>query len=225
MDLFDCPCGYRWIIGKKKVFGPIWAEGENTPSYLGRMHSREEWEDNYDDCKRSLDRASNPYDTIKKVTFTDELFPYPEVNPFSGYEHYLASLTYKKVDAMPSLTLPRSMGDYLCITFRDFGGEEVARLLKLTDDGYYGGCTHPSIPSVFMGPHYWLSGENLLSKIAKMATDEIPAQITIHSYRTGLCNSPVRISRNINLRELSNALDMTPERVREYFANTIRITS
>ena len=57
MQVFDCSCKWRFIIGKKQVYGPIWAIG--LPGHFtgatgchtrGRMMTREQFEDEYADC-------------------------------------------------------------------------------------------------------------------------------------------------------------------------------
>jgi hypothetical protein len=55
--LFDCSCGWRFIVGKKHAYGPIYAIG--LPGHFtgpggchapGRMMTRGEFEDTYADC-------------------------------------------------------------------------------------------------------------------------------------------------------------------------------
>ena len=53
MNEFTCTCGWQYIIGKKKVYGPIWhqpSHGELMLCGKGRMMSREVFEDDYADC-------------------------------------------------------------------------------------------------------------------------------------------------------------------------------
>ena len=57
MEVFDCSCSYRFIVGKKQVYGPIYAIG--LPGHYtgphgcharGRMMSREDFAEQYSDC-------------------------------------------------------------------------------------------------------------------------------------------------------------------------------
>jgi hypothetical protein len=57
VKLFDCPCKWRFLVGKKKVYGPIYAHdlpghftGPSGCHTQGRMMSREQFEDDYADC-------------------------------------------------------------------------------------------------------------------------------------------------------------------------------
>ena len=49
---FECSCKWRFIVGKQKVFGPIFSgPGEHAAYHaVGRMMSREQFEDEYADC-------------------------------------------------------------------------------------------------------------------------------------------------------------------------------
>lgn len=53
MKLWDCQCTYRFLIGRTKVYGPIWPSG--LPGHeqcysQGRLMTRDEFEDQYADC-------------------------------------------------------------------------------------------------------------------------------------------------------------------------------
>lgn len=54
MRLFECCCKWKYIIGSKKVYGPIYPAGIGEfPELLSntqRMMSREQFEDEYADC-------------------------------------------------------------------------------------------------------------------------------------------------------------------------------
>lgn len=52
MRQFTCTCDWIFIIGKKRVFGPIFrGPGEHQHYWhVGRMMSREDFEDQYADC-------------------------------------------------------------------------------------------------------------------------------------------------------------------------------
>jgi hypothetical protein len=57
MTLFKCCCDWSFVIGKKKVFGPIYPVGLpghfTGPSgcmHVGRMMPRAEFDDAYADC-------------------------------------------------------------------------------------------------------------------------------------------------------------------------------
>ena len=57
MRVFDCSCEWRFIVGKKQVYGPIYPiglpghfNGEHGCHARGRMMTRAEWEDSYSDC-------------------------------------------------------------------------------------------------------------------------------------------------------------------------------
>lgn len=57
MQVFDCSCKYRFIVGKKQVYGPVYAfdlpghfKGPNGCHSRGRLMSREQFEDDYGDC-------------------------------------------------------------------------------------------------------------------------------------------------------------------------------
>jgi hypothetical protein len=60
MKLFKCDCGYQYIVGDEDVFGPIIAVCESsgkestTKFHLGRMMSREDFDEDYSDCARNL---------------------------------------------------------------------------------------------------------------------------------------------------------------------------
>ncbi len=51
---FKCVCEWVYIVGKKKVFGPIFDGPSDNPypglKHVGSMMSREEWENSYGDC-------------------------------------------------------------------------------------------------------------------------------------------------------------------------------
>jgi hypothetical protein len=56
--VFDCGCKWRFIVGKKQVYGPIWRielpghfTGRHGCYTLGRMMSREQFADEYADCE------------------------------------------------------------------------------------------------------------------------------------------------------------------------------
>lgn len=58
MIVFDCTCKWRFIVGKKQVYGPIWRielpghfTGRHGCYTLGRMMSREQFADDYSDCE------------------------------------------------------------------------------------------------------------------------------------------------------------------------------
>jgi hypothetical protein len=61
MVIFDCQCGYRFIIGKKQVYGPIFAH--NLPGHFtgdpggcysrGQLMTCEQFRDHYADCAGS----------------------------------------------------------------------------------------------------------------------------------------------------------------------------
>ena len=62
MKVFDCCCRWRFIIGHKRVYGPIYAIG--LPGHFtgphgchtqGRMMSRAEFDDWYADCSACAD--------------------------------------------------------------------------------------------------------------------------------------------------------------------------
>jgi len=54
VKLFTCCCGWSYVVGKKRVYGPIYSMGIGTyPSGLSpcqRMMTREAFEDQYADC-------------------------------------------------------------------------------------------------------------------------------------------------------------------------------
>ena len=54
MRLFTCCCTWSYVIGKKHVYGAIWAMGiGDFPDALSpsqRMMTRGEWADQYADC-------------------------------------------------------------------------------------------------------------------------------------------------------------------------------
>ena len=62
MRVFDCCCKWRFVIGRKRVYGPIYAIG--LPGHYtgpqgchtqGRMMTREEFDDWYADCSVCAD--------------------------------------------------------------------------------------------------------------------------------------------------------------------------
>lgn len=59
MKLFRCCCGWSYVIGKKKVYGPIYKMGIGTyPTALSntqRMMTREQFEDENSDCAACLE--------------------------------------------------------------------------------------------------------------------------------------------------------------------------
>lgn len=70
MLVFDCECRYRFIVGKKHVYGPIFSHdlpghftGDPGGCYTrGKMMTREEFEDDYPDCAGGLERQGvNPH--------------------------------------------------------------------------------------------------------------------------------------------------------------------
>lgn len=67
MILFDCTCTWRFIVGRKQVYGPIYTAPESAieaigyPVYnQGRMMSRQEFEDLYADCAYQLEKGVGP---------------------------------------------------------------------------------------------------------------------------------------------------------------------
>jgi len=57
MREFTCTCTWRFIVGKKRVFGPVFEmglpghfSGRTGCYHVGHMMSREEFEDEYADC-------------------------------------------------------------------------------------------------------------------------------------------------------------------------------
>jgi hypothetical protein len=63
--VFDCTCKWRFIVGKKRVYGPIYPiglpghyNGEHGCHSRGRMLTREEFEENYSDCNAQLWREA-----------------------------------------------------------------------------------------------------------------------------------------------------------------------
>ena len=59
MRKFTCTCEYVFIVGKKRVFGPMFSgPGEHQHYWhVGRMMSREQFEDEYSDCAYRLDQG------------------------------------------------------------------------------------------------------------------------------------------------------------------------
>jgi hypothetical protein len=60
MRLFRCCCGWSYVIGRKKVYGPIYPMGIGTyPGALAntqRMMTREQFAENYADCDACASR-------------------------------------------------------------------------------------------------------------------------------------------------------------------------
>jgi hypothetical protein len=54
MNLFTCTCQWKYLVGKKNVYGPI------TPgyaAYAARMISRERWQEEYGDCAAQFEKG------------------------------------------------------------------------------------------------------------------------------------------------------------------------
>lgn len=65
MIVFDCTCKWRFIVGKKRIYGPIYPiglpghyNGEHGCHSRGQMMGREEFEENYSDCNAQLWREA-----------------------------------------------------------------------------------------------------------------------------------------------------------------------
>jgi hypothetical protein len=54
MRLFACCCGWSWVIGKRKVYGPVYAmrigDYPQALSNTQRMMMRKDWEGEHGDC-------------------------------------------------------------------------------------------------------------------------------------------------------------------------------
>lgn len=54
MKVFDCTCSWRFVVGRKHVYGPIYTMPDHGHPYScysqGRMMTRREFEDWYADC-------------------------------------------------------------------------------------------------------------------------------------------------------------------------------
>lgn len=54
MRMYECRCGWSYVVGKKRVYGPIYRTGiGDFPNDLApsqRMMTRKEWKDRYGDC-------------------------------------------------------------------------------------------------------------------------------------------------------------------------------
>ncbi len=64
MILWECGCSYRYVIGKKNVYGPIIPVantyvGNGSACWGMRMMTREDWEYQYADCARRFEKLSN----------------------------------------------------------------------------------------------------------------------------------------------------------------------
>lgn len=53
MRVFKCRCNWTWIIGKKRVYGPIF---EDNDAGCARLRAVEDWREEYADCAAHLDR-------------------------------------------------------------------------------------------------------------------------------------------------------------------------
>ena len=65
MILFTCTCDWKFVVGKKQVFGPMFrGPGEHQAYWhIGRMMTRSEWEDEYGDCALRLERLEGSADS------------------------------------------------------------------------------------------------------------------------------------------------------------------
>lgn len=54
MRIFTCRCEYRYIVGKKNVYGPIFP---NKSAGVARLMTRKEWKGQYADCAYPYMRA------------------------------------------------------------------------------------------------------------------------------------------------------------------------
>ena len=61
MEVFTCECGWTWVVGKKKVFGPIY---EDNQAHNAVMQSREIWQEGYS-CSTSYEHVSRETESVK----------------------------------------------------------------------------------------------------------------------------------------------------------------
>lgn len=59
MNVFDCKCGYRSIVGKKKVYGPIFVDRTRVDASAARMMTTEEFHEGYADCQFRMSRTGS----------------------------------------------------------------------------------------------------------------------------------------------------------------------
>ena len=64
VELFECCCHWSYVVGRKRVFGPIYPvglpghfTGRSGCMHVGRMMTREEFADYYSDCDGCLSGA------------------------------------------------------------------------------------------------------------------------------------------------------------------------
>jgi hypothetical protein len=58
---FDCSCGWRFIVGRRHVYGPLYPlglPGDYGGWVKGRMMTRDEWEETESDCAYRFKRKS-----------------------------------------------------------------------------------------------------------------------------------------------------------------------
>lgn len=60
MRVFDCQCGWRYIIGETHVYGPLWDQGWNKN--IGHLMTKEQFADDYSDCAYNA-AMTNPANT------------------------------------------------------------------------------------------------------------------------------------------------------------------
>lgn len=75
MNLFDCKCGYRFIIGEDDVYGPIYSLAPASSGWSrGRMMMRHEFSEGYADCEYAYIMGTRhpPRDNAEQIhPFTD----------------------------------------------------------------------------------------------------------------------------------------------------------
>lgn len=65
MVLFTCTCDWKFIVGSKQVFGPMFCgPGEHSHYWhLGRMMTREQFKDEYADCAYRFKKGMGKHET------------------------------------------------------------------------------------------------------------------------------------------------------------------
>lgn len=54
MKIFECQCKFKFIIGNKKVWGPIFDDGNALAAH---MMTLEEFEEQYGDCMTDFEKT------------------------------------------------------------------------------------------------------------------------------------------------------------------------
>jgi hypothetical protein len=61
MRYFDCPhCAWSYIIGRKRVYGPMYQTFPGIPGHQPRMMTRAEFKKLYNGCAYLADKAATP---------------------------------------------------------------------------------------------------------------------------------------------------------------------